>query len=450
MLLMTQRLGAMDPSLQATPSLQSVRTVTGPLRHRRRSHGTTSANERLGSLLPLLLLWMLFEIGRPPTPPKVPLLLSLIVFAGWLLAKDKRWTRQSFWMTVLLGVMAAGIPFAVNGYSAFWSTYGMASFLCICLPLPGLVTSVRRVRVWVLWFLAIASYVGAWALFHHGFGPSAARGAQDENYVGTLMGMAFPFAYFLLFLEKRFVRRLPYIIMMVVFVGAMVVGRDTSRGAFLGLCATVLYCVALSPRKLLGFGILGAGALGLALLAGPKYWQQIRSTTDTSEGTADLRLEIWQAGLRAWKLRPIMGAGPGNFTWVVQEGESQAQFERLGRGVGGSILAHSFYVEMIVDTGIIGVLIFLAVLGRTVLDLRRVQRVSAAAPGRAPPSDDQRQLHCYADGLLGSIVAVLANGAFLSLFYFVNLWLLLAVGGAIAQVTRRQFASAAGSRYATR
>jgi O-antigen ligase len=437
--------------LAASPAaLPSLQTMAPPIGAPRRLRRASKAQDRLGLLFPLLLLWMLFDIGRPPTPPKVPLLLSVIVFAGWLLSRDKRWTRQSFWMTVLLAVMAAGIPFAVNRFSAFWSTYGMASFLCICLPLPGLVTTVRRVRVWVLGFLAIASYVGAWALFHHGFGPSAAGGAQDENYVGTLMGMAFPFAYFLLFLEKRFVRRLPYIIMLVVFVGAMVVGRDTSRGAFLGLCATVLYCVALSPRKLLGFGILGAGALALALLAGPKYWQQIRSTTDTSEGTADLRLEIWQAGLRAWKLRPIMGAGPGNFTWVVQEGESKEQFERLGRGVGGSILAHSFWVEMIVDVGLLGVSIFLAALGRTVLDLRWVQRVVARSRTGSLPGNDAVQLRCYADGVLGSIIAVLVNGVFLSLFYYVNLWLLLAVGGAITQVTRGLVAMAPHSRDSAR
>ena len=428
-----------------------METVTWPLTRRRRLPGEARANERLGTLFPLLLLWMLFEIGRPPTPPNVPLLLSVIIFAGWLFSRDKRWTRESFWMTVLLSVMVVGVPLAVNTYSAFWSTYGMASRLCICVPLPGLVTNVRRARALVLGFLTIAAYVGVWALFHEGYGPSAAAGAQDENYVGTLMGMAFPFAYFLLFSERQFARRLLLIIMLVVFLGAMVLARDTSRGAFLGLCATILYCVARSPRKLLGFGIVGGAALGFALLAGPRYWEQIRSTTNVNEGTAGLRLEIWQAGLRAWTTRPVLGAGPGNFIWVVQEGETNEQFRRLGRGLGASIFAHSMYVEMIVDLGIVGALIFAATLRRAVRDLRWVQRVVRAPSGTpSPPGDPATQLRCYADGTIGSIIAVLVNGVFLSLFYYINLWLLLAMGGAIAQVTWRQLSLAAAGSNSTR
>src|SRR5207302_4902709 len=93
-------------------------------------------------------------------------------------------------------VMAVGVPLAANGYAAFWATYGMAVLLLsICAPLPSLVTSVRRIKLWSYAFLAVALYVGGWASLHGGYGPSAAGGGQDENYIAAMMGMAIPLAY---------------------------------------------------------------------------------------------------------------------------------------------------------------------------------------------------------------------------------------------------------------
>ncbi len=94
-------------------------------------------------------------------------MISAVLLVGWLLNKDKRWSRQSALLVAFLVVMVAGVPLAANTFSAFWSLYGMATvLLCICLPLPSLVTSVRKVRVWIYTFVAVAFYVGTWAVFN--------------------------------------------------------------------------------------------------------------------------------------------------------------------------------------------------------------------------------------------------------------------------------------------
>lgn len=409
---------------------------------RARAGGAARSRERLGLLFPALLVWTFFEMGRPTfTPPRLALLISILVLAGWLMSAEKRVSSQTWLLALFLIAMAAGIPSAPNTYSAVWTTYGMVSVLCMCVPLPALVTSVRRVKIWTYGFLAIAAYIGLWAVFHGGYGPGGADAAQDENYVGAIMGMAAPLAYFSMFVEKRMLPRLAFGLVIVVLVAAMVAAEDVSRGAFLGLCTGALYCAARSPRKLLGFGILGGAALTLAALAGPAYWSTIRSTGDVEEGTAGLRLEVWKMGVRAWQNRPVLGAGAGNFRWVVGEGQSEEQFESIGHSVAGSIVAHSLFVELLVDLGTVGVVVFLTVLWFAWKDLRLVQLLGAVGSSRAPPDPDLATLRVFAEGVTASILVTLVNAVFLSLLYFANLWLLVALGNAIRQVAVRAAAN---------
>ena len=263
-------------------------------------------------MAPSALVWLVLEFARPPVPLKAALAISLISFVGWLLRPHKQWGVQSWWFIALLAVIAVGIPLAPNTYSAFSATRTIAVlFFCACLPLQSVLTSVERVRLVIYTFLGISLYVGGWAAFHGGMGPAGGSGSQDENYVDALMGMAIPFAYFPLFVEKRRIVKLLLAASLVVFVAAIALGGNPSRGGFIGLCAVALYCLARSHRKLLGVGLFAVLVISLLLLAGPGFWAEIRTTTDTTTGTADLRLEIWKAGLRMWQANPLLGVGEG-------------------------------------------------------------------------------------------------------------------------------------------
>ena len=53
-----------------------------------------------------------------------------------------------------------------------------------------------------------------------------------------------------------------------------------------------LYCLARSPKKLVGLGMLSTAAVAMVAIAGPVFWAEIRTSTDTDTGTADFRIEI--------------------------------------------------------------------------------------------------------------------------------------------------------------
>jgi len=389
-------------------------------------------------LFPLLLLWLLFEFGRPPTPPGVPLLISGLLFFDWLLKRDKQWSRQSPWWFVLLVAVSAGIWFAPNTYAAYFNTRFMTILvLGVCLPLQALITSVRRLRLWIYAFLVVSVYVGAWAATHGGYGPAGGAG-QDENYVAALMAMATALAYFSIFAEKRWIPRALLATSIAIFVAAIALAQNASRGGFLALCAVGLYGLARSPKKAVGLGVLAAGAVVLFAIAGPAFWKEINSTTDVKEGTGDIRLELWADGLRMWAANPVLGVGSGNFRWVLQDYQTPEQFAKFGRSLGGSIIAHSLPVECIAELGSVGAIALIALVVATWRGLGQVR--GAIPPPRAAPPDldpELAELRCYADALRGALIAILVAGAFLSLLYYSHLWVLLAVGSAVPFVYRR-------------
>src|SRR5215510_2263834 len=396
-------------------------------------------NERLGLPFLLLMVWIWVEYARPTNPLGIPLVISAILLGGWILNKDKHWSAQSTLLVAFLVVMALGVPLASNTFSAFWSLYSMATILvCIGLTMPSVVTSLGKVRLWIYTFVVVASYVGLWAVFHGGYGPAGAGGGQDENYVTAMVGMAFSFSYFSIFAAKRRITKILLACSLPVYLGAAIVADNPSRGGFLGLCAVFLYCLARSPRRAIGIVAI-AVLIALVLPFAPAgYWDEIRSISDTDEGTADMRLEIWQIGLRMWGGNPFLGVGPGNFRWMVGVYEADQQFQKYGRDLGASIIAHSLFIELVAELGTAGAVVFVLLLWHTFRMLREVIRKGRTQPGLPTVTHDAVALRCYADAVIGAVVACLVNGAFLSLLYYSYLWLFVMLGSAVWQISRSQ------------
>lgn len=418
--------------MRGAQGAQAGSTVAAP-------RGSAAVLERkpLGIVFILSLVWILFDIGRPPTPSGVPLLISVIMCGTWLTMKDKQWAKYSPWWFAFLAVVAIGGPFAANNFAVFFSVRFFATLiLMVCLPLQGLVNSVKRARAWSLAMVAIAFYVGFWALSHGGYGPASSNG-QDENYVATLMGMGVAIAYFTMLGEKRLWVKLALCFAMFVFVGAMAVANNASRGGFLGLIAVAGYCVWRSPHKMVAIGALSVAGLALLALAGDAFWKEIDSTGDYKEGTSDVRLEIWAAGMRMWKGNPVIGVGAGNFRWVIGDYQTQAQMEKFGRSLGGSIIAHSTPVELVAELGTAGLICALVLLVSTWRGLGRIRISKKRKPGDPPVSREMELLSFYADGIRAAMLAVIVSGFFLSLLYYAHIWVLIAVGSALPFIHAR-------------
>src|SRR6185436_15430291 len=97
------------------------------------------------------------------TPPGLPLLITGVLFIDWVFKSEKQLGPRWICWLVLVAVIASGILFAPNTYSAAFEVRRMGMlFLGVCLPMQGLLNSLRRLRWWLYAFILIAFYVGAW------------------------------------------------------------------------------------------------------------------------------------------------------------------------------------------------------------------------------------------------------------------------------------------------
>lgn len=394
----------------------------------------TRANGRPDLPLLILLVWIVFEFGRPPVTFGLPMMISLASAALWLMRPEKQLGPSKHWWFVLLVGMTLMVPVAVNNYGAYTGTRFFAIlFLTVCLPLQSLLRRLPDVRAWVYTFLIVATYVGIWAAFHGGYGP-AGRNGHDENYVAAIVTMSVPFAYFLMVIDERKIPRLLFTTSIVFSIAAIALADNASRGGFLALCCVAGYIIFRSPRRLLSVGVLSVAGIALLLIAGDAFWEEIGSSTDFDSGTGDLRIRAWKAGFRMFVSHPILGVGPGNFPWQLGQFETAREVSELGRSLGGSMVAHSMWVELIAELGLVGIIGTLALCWSAWKGLERVQRRADRIAKANPAMKDFFELRSYALAIQGAMVAIAVNGLFLSLLYYSHLWLLIVLGNAMPYV----------------
>lgn len=397
----------------------------------------TEERRRGGLLFFFLLVYLVLEYARPAEMLHLPVIISVVLFLGWLARSEKKWNGQTKAFLALLALMAWGTLFAPNDYWAAMTTRTFAIlFFGTCIPLMHVADSVRRLRILVVTWVGTFAYVGIYAALHDGFGPGGVDAAQDENYIGVAMSIAFAFAYFAVLAAKRGVAKALGLAACGVFITATMAGA--SRGGFLAMSAVVLYCLGVSPKKKQAFMVGGLLCLVVLLVTPETYWDEMASMIDPREPTVALRLEVWTIAWRMYLANPVTGVGPSNFRWNSPAYQSERQYEKFGRGL--IMHTHSMYFELLADLGTVGGILFVWILLRNILDIRWVVKRATERLARMAGADDRqaretRAARYYALAIGGSLLGALVGGVSLSFLYFTYIWVLSAMAGALRNAT---------------
>ena len=182
-------------------------------------------------------------------------------------------------------------------------------------------------------------------------GVGAARrytvGIVDPNYMAMVLGVGIC----LLWVGRRSKRRFTSCLTLLITLGIVMTG---SRTALIAIFVAALYYFTLGAFKGHQRARLFGGALiGLAVIA--FSWQfvpdetQVRARTvldAQDDNSANSRRAAWAAGLEAWNNVPILGSGLATFkvyTSNYYDGDPTA--------------AHSLYVNLLVEGGLVGLII---------------------------------------------------------------------------------------------
>ncbi|MDZ7372429.1 MAG: O-antigen ligase family protein [candidate division KSB1 bacterium] len=106
-------------------------------------------------------------------------------------------------------------------------------------------------------------------------------------------------------------------------------------------------------------------ALAVGLLAPQAFWQRMATIVTDREGSS--RIFLYAAAIRMIKASPLWGVGYGGFQHLVN------QYYPLPTGtVSGS--PHNIYLDVWAETGILALLVFLALLATSIAALHRLRR----------------------------------------------------------------------------
>jgi len=187
----------------------------------------------------------------------------------------------------------------------------------------------------------------------------------DENDMALTLSIGIPIAVYLATAAAAKLRSQWLYICYLPLAGIAIL-LTASRGGFLAMITAVLATVFLSLRASvaarMGIVIITIISSVAALNVAPsKSLGRLQSIPQQlAQGNLAHRRVVWQLGIEQWKNHPIIGVGAGAFRIAVSE------------SYGEAIVAHSIYVGMLVDGGIVGAGIFGAILIASLGSLRRL------------------------------------------------------------------------------
>jgi putative inorganic carbon (hco3(-)) transporter len=149
-------------------------------------------------------------------------------------------------------------------------------------------------------------------------------------------------------------------------------------------------------------------------------------TVDTSSLA---RATLMLAATRVFFDHPVIGVGPGHFALNSQKYSADPEI-KLRDLPPGNWRAHSLYLEIAAETGIIGVSVFLAIV---VTLLRQLWRARLRWMNRNPEFSDLATALCL------SLIAYQLTGVFLHLNFQAYYWLLLALIGVALNLMHSAF-----------
>lgn len=323
--------------------------------------------------------------------------------------------RRAVWAVIAAGSLLAAATIFQQATHTYWRTYGGFS-------------------------LVDPSYY-----YGHAGSPRASGPVGDPNYYGQILLVALALALLACWRERTVRLRLAAVASTVAIAIAIVLTSSRGSGVALVAVLAIMACLRyVSGKQLL---LVAAGATAL-LIAFPGYRSHLASVVHLGGATAatgsasasDLSVRGRAAEMLAAALvfenHPVAGVGPSAFPLYYQQyaaasGSDLNRTVRYGsnRGALDPRAAHDMFLSLAAEVGIVGLLVFVAIVLETLWALARARR-------RWQPT--RPDLATLATGLLLAVVAYVTAGLFLTLAYERYFWLLIALAGAAGSLARAE------------
>jgi len=323
------------------------------------------------------------------------------------------WQARLFMVLYVLAALSsfllARLPISASHFISY------TSFLAFFFITVSVVDSRARVR-WVVLSgigsigLASVYVLRDWQLYHNlyaGYRPGWVVG--DPNYFTVNALLFMPVALLLLQQKQPRWQRLFCLGCLILTLAA--VALSASRGGFLGLVASGLYFLLKSRHRVRNFALVCGALAVLALPVQISPVQRLFHPTQSDEDAQQIRLALWDGGLKMVVAHPLFGVGLDNYPSEITKYVDPAKvpkYETVRR------VAHNSYMEIAAEMGVPALFVFLGIIISCISSLGRVRRA-------ALKSNDEflsRVALGLQSGILGASVALFfVSGEYQKMFW---------------------------------
>jgi O-antigen ligase len=328
------------------------------------------------------------------------LLVALLTVAlAWTLPRtrltavlDAPETRAVLGIYVLV---MASIPTSYwPGASLRFAVFNFSKTVLFFFLLLYCIRTFRELRNCVLAFVGSAATLELGTLLFNVKERVRITGMYDPNDLAFVMVCTLPVAIMLLIVERPLWR---YAMIPIVPLALVTIIMTKSRGGFIALLAVGAITLGKLPSRvpLLRTGLVVGGVLVFALLAPQSYWDRITTIWGEDEPQVEAQIQssgapghveyvqqgfstrwrLWLTGLQLMLEHPILGVGASAFA-MAEHGQT---FEK-GSGLHGWKGAHNSFTQVGAELGILGLVLFVYLLYRTIRNYRMVIRVAGPVP----------------------------------------------------------------------
>lgn len=388
----------------------------------------------------MLSLYLIIEYVRPQQiypwfnfmPWGKVTLIGTIVLAVFEGRMPTKWSPANWLMLAYTGVV---ILSAVNGYSpsTSWDKfYEWYYWLIIFFVVINLVDTEEKFFLFLLvYFVAnlkmSQSGFRSWAMdgFHfRDWGIAGAPGwFANSGELGVEMCVFFPMSlYCFVALWKRMQKYIAAIYLFMPVSAALVIIGTSSRGAQLGMAASILWMVVKSKYKVRGLVTAAVFVPALYFMLPESQLSRFKDAGDDQTSVA--RLTYWKHAREITKEHPMLGIGFG--TWL--------KYYRANYNPKGE-LPHNIFYQASAELGFTGFGLLVMLMLMTFYLNARTRALARRVGLRGVLYDNM------AHGLDAALIGYMVSGFFVTVLYYPYMWMNLSFTVALNLVTQKMIAS---------
>lgn len=302
----------------------------------------------------------------------IGLLLMGLIWLDMILAnKNFRISQYSLMLIAFVTVSLLTYFIALDAGLVFSKSITLIQLLVLSVSLNNYFDHIKKIEHVILYFIFSGFYASVYILLNSNFDTLSRMGGElgNQNEIGMIIAISSIFAFYLIVSELKVL----YIPIILVMVGVIIL--TGSRKAILFLFLNMVMIIYLKNKDSFMKRIKAIFIIIMLLVAGyviifnnPIFYDilgdRIEAMFDfvtgkgTSEGSINERTTMIAYGIDFWKNRPLLGYGIDNYRELFAVAPS-----------GRNTYSHNNFIEIMVGTGLIGLLIYYLGQGSVIWDM---------------------------------------------------------------------------------